>query len=640
MKIYQILYTGLFIVFFSCSTSVEEGENPPIQYSIEQFMNITQISGGSFSSDESKILFSSKKTGIYNAFSVSIIGGEPEQLTNSEDDYARVISYFPNDDRFLFTSDKGGNEINHIFLRNTDGTTIDLISDENAKANFQGWSHDDQSCYISTNARDPKYFDLYEVDITKTIEDVEGEYFAKTMVFQNSGYGIGPMSPDKNYMALTKPITTDNGELYIYDRTSSETKLISEHQGNATYNPAYFSLDSKTLFYLTNEAKEFRYLVEYNLESGEKNIVEEADWDIVFAGRSKYGKYRYVGINADAKTQIMVYDSNNQMIDLPEIPNGEVTSVRISHSEKLMLFYVNSSISPNNLNVYNFETKNYTQLMETMNPEINRDDLVSGEVIRFKSFDGLEIPALLYKPKGIQEGELRPAILDIHGGPGGQRRLNYQFRVQYLVNHGYVVLSVNNRGSSGYGKTFYAADNQNHGDADLKDCIWSKRFLESTGYVDPEKIGIMGGSYGGYMVMAALTFAPEEFKVGVNYFGVTNWLRTLKSIPPWWESFKEALYDEMGNPYEDSVALYNKSPLFHADKITKPFIVLQGANDPRVLKVESDEIVEGARKNGVYVEYVIFEDEGHGFQKVENQIEATEKVHIFLDKYLWGKEIE
>jgi len=138
MKNYPSLFTGLSIVFFSCSTSIEESEGPPIQYSIEQFMNVNQISGGSFSSDESKILFSSKKTGIYNAFSVSIIGGEPEQLTNSEDDYARVISYFPNDDRFLFTSDKAGNEINHIFLRNTDGTAIDLISDGNAKANFFG----------------------------------------------------------------------------------------------------------------------------------------------------------------------------------------------------------------------------------------------------------------------------------------------------------------------------------------------------------------------------------------------------------------------------------------------------------------------------------------------------------------------
>ena len=179
-----------------------------------------------------------------------------------------------------------------------------------------------------------------------------------------------------------------------------------------------------------------------------------------------------------------------------------------------------------------------------------------------------------------------------------------------------------------------------HGDVDLKDCIWSKEFLKSTGYVDPDKIGIMGGSYGGYMVMAALTFAPEEFNVGVNYFGVTNWLRTLNSIPPWWESFREALYKEIGHPVEDSVALYNKSPLFHAENITKPLIVLQGANDPRVIQPESDDIVEAARANGVPVEYVIFEDEGHGFLKKENQIEASQKVLDFLDQHLWQKESE
>ncbi|HRW98077.1 MAG TPA: prolyl oligopeptidase family serine peptidase, partial [Cyclobacteriaceae bacterium] len=143
---------------------------------------------------------------------------------------------------------------------------------------------------------------------------------------------------------------------------------------------------------------------------------------------------------------------------------------------------------------------------------------------------------------------------------------------------------------------------------------------------------------GGYMVMAALTFAPEEFTVGVNFFGVTNWLRTLKSIPPWWESFKIALYTEMGDPVADSVMLYNKSPLFHAGEITKPFIVLQGSNDPRVLQVESDEIVEEARKNGVPVEYVIFPDEGHGFVKKENNIKASEEILKFLDKYLKGSE--
>jgi len=346
-------------------------------------------------------------------------------------------------------------------------------------------------------------------------------------------------------------------------------------------------------------------------------------------------------INADARTEIRIYNNEtNTRIKLPRMLNGEITSINISPQENLMTFYVNSSVSPSNLYVYDFSTEEYIKLSNTLSANIDSEDLVQGEVIRFASFDGLEIPALLYKPKDIKEGELRPAILDIHGGPGGQRRLNYQHRVQYLVNHGYVVLSVNNRGSSSYGKSFNAADDQKHGDVDLKDCVWSKKFLEATGYVDPEKIGIMGGSYGGYMVMAALTFTPEEFAVGVNYFGVANWLRTLKSIPPWWESFKEALYNELGNPYEDSVALYNKSPLFHGDKITKPLIVLQGANDPRVLQIESDEIVEAARNNNVPVEYVIFDDEGHGFLKKENQITASKSVLSFLDKYLWGKEEE
>jgi dipeptidyl aminopeptidase/acylaminoacyl peptidase len=249
----------------------------------------------------------------------------------------------------------------------------------------------------------------------------------------------------------------------------------------------------------------------------------------------------------------------------------------------------------------------------------------------------MDIPSLLYVPRGLEDGEKVPVLLLIHGGPGGQTRLNYSGYVQYLLNHGYAILAVNNRGSSGYGKTFYAADDRKHGDADLKDCVAAKDYLATLPFVDTEKIGIMGGSYGGYMTMAALAFTPEEFKVGVNLFGVTNWLRTLKSIPSWWGSQRTALYTELGDPYSvDSTALYNKSPLFFADKITKPFIVLQGSNDPRVLQVESDEMVEAARKNNVPVEYVIFPDEGHGFVKKENNIKAYESILKFLDKHLKG----
>ncbi|MTI30366.1 alpha/beta hydrolase family protein, partial [Xanthovirga aplysinae] len=275
------------------------------------------------------------------------------------------------------------------------------------------------------------------------------------------------------------------------------------------------------------------------------------------------------------------------------------------------------------------------KLTETLNSEIDPENLVAAEVVRYPSFDGLEIPAIYYKPINASKEDPVPALVWVHGGPGGQSRTGYFSLIQYLVNHGYAILAVNNRGSSGYGKTFYKMDDRNHGDKDLKDCVWGKKWLQEQGYIDPERIGIIGGSYGGYMTMAAMAFEPEEFKVGVNIFGVTNWLRTLKSIPPYWESFREALYEELGDPFtEDSVRLYNISPLFHADQIKNPVMVLQGANDPRVLQVESDEIVEAIKKNNVPVDYVVFPDEGHGFIKKENEIKGYGGILTFLDKYL------
>jgi dipeptidyl aminopeptidase/acylaminoacyl peptidase len=301
----------------------------------------------------------------------------------------------------------------------------------------------------------------------------------------------------------------------------------------------------------------------------------------------------------------------------------------------MMRLTVGTSKAPSNIYVYNLETKELKKLTESLNKEINPDDLVSAEVVRFKSFDDLEIPAIYYKPLQASAENKVPALVWVHGGPGGQSRTGYFALIQYLVNHGYAVLAVNNRGSSGYGKTFYKMDNRNHGDKDLKDCIAGKNWLAMQDYIDAEKIGIIGGSYGGYMTMAALTFAPEEFKVGVNIFGVTNWLRTLQSVPPYWESFRKALYDELGDPTTaDSVRLYNISPLFHADKVTKPLMVLQGANDPRVLQIESDEIVEAVKKNNVPVEYIVFPDEGHGFVKKENEIRGYGDILKFLDQHL------
>jgi len=625
------------LLFLAACKSPAPQEQPPKSYTIAQFMDIVQINGAAFSPDDSQILISSKETGIYNAVAIDVKTGEKKQLTQSTDNSIRALSYFPSDDRIIYNSDKGGNEIGHLYMRATDGTIKDLIADSTAKATYYGWSHNKKLLYYASNSRDKRFFDLYKIQIENPT--AEGVFHTDRVYENKDGLDIGTISDNDRYIALTKNITEHNQEMYLLDTQTGKTKHLTPHEGDITYAPQYFSPDGTKLFFLTDEGSEFSYLASYDLGTGEKKKAEEAKWDIMYAYLSHNGKYLVVAVNNDARTEIKIYDEsqNHKLVEVKGLPEGDITNVTISDSEQLMAFYVSSSKSPANLFVYNFQNGEVKQLTQTMTTAIDPGDLVACEVVRFKSFDGLEIPSLLYKPRSVDKDHKAPVLLYIHGGPGGQTRLDYSPAIQYLVNHGYVILAVNNRGSSGYGKNFFAADDRKHGDADLKDCIESKKYLATLPYVDTTKIGIMGGSYGGYMVMAALAFTPNEFKVGVDLFGVTNWLRTLKSIPPWWGSFRDALYHELGDPTTaDSTTLYNKSPLFFAKNIRKPFIVLQGSNDPRVLPAESDEIVSAAKANGIPVEYVVFPDEGHGFQKKDNNIKAYQAILKFVDHHLKG----
>lgn len=601
------------------------------QYSIEQFLNTTKISGSSFSSDDKDLLFSSNKTGIFNVYSVAVSGGEPKQLTHSTTESTFAISYFPGDSRVLYTHDQGGNENNHIYLLDADGKERDLTPGDKLKAQFLGWSQDGKAFYFMTNERDARFFDIYKMNAAS---------FERTLLYQDStGYQFGDISNDEKYIAFNKANTTTDGDVYLYNLATKEMKLITPHKGEVASAPASFDPQSRYLYYNTDSGSEFSYLARYDLATGRIEPVEKTNWDISFTYFSHGGKYRVVGINEDARTKIKIYEqASGKILSLPTFPEGEITAVNISKSERLMGFYFNGDRSPSDLYVYNFATKKAQKLTTSLNPEIAPADLVESQVIRYKSFDGMQIPSILYKPIQASATNKVPALVLVHGGPGGQTRTGYSGFVQYLVNHGYVVLGVNNRGSSGYGKTFFAADDLKHGREPLWDCVEAKKYLASLGYVDTSKIGIIGGSYGGYMVLAALAFKPEEFAVGVDLFGVSNWLRTLESIPPYWESFRKALYKEIGDPATDKENLKAISPLFHADKITKPLIVLQGKNDPRVIKPESDEIVDAVKKKGGIVEYVVFDNEGHGFTKKANELRGYKAVLDFLDKYLRGAE--
>jgi dipeptidyl aminopeptidase/acylaminoacyl peptidase len=511
------------------------------RYSIEQFMNTVRVTGAAFSPDERSILFSSNKTGIFNVYSVPVVGGEAKQLTESAKESTFAVTYLP-DGRFIYAYDRGGNENTHLYVRGADGAERDLTPGEKTKANFAGWAHDRKSFFVSTNARDPKFFDLYEVGLPD---------FKQALVFRNeAGYQLADISNDKRYVAFTKPgATTIDADIYLYDATTKQMKHLTPHTGEISFAAQDFDPASRYLYYLTDEGSEFRYVKRYELATGKTEEVERQPWDVMYTYFSRNGKYRVTATNADARTVIKIVETaTGKPVQLPKLPGGDITGVAISPSETRMAFYLNGDRSPSNLYVYDFATRKATKLTDSLNPEIDPNDLVDAEIVRYKSFDGMTIPAILYRPHGASRENKVPAIVLVHGGPGGQARTGYKAQVQFLVNHGYAVIDVNNRGSSGYGKTFFTADDQKHGREPLWDCVEAKKYLISTGWVDSDRVAIMGGSYGGYMVLAALAFKPDEFAAGVDIFGVSNWVRTLQSIPPYWEAARKSLYKEIGDP--------------------------------------------------------------------------------------------
>ncbi len=599
------------------------------EYTIGELLDTIAISGASFSPDGSKILVTSDQTGIFNAFAIPIDGSEPTQLTTSTTDSVFGISYFPVDERFIYTADQGGNELNHVFVRELDGESVDLTPGDKLKASFLEWAHDKKSFFIESNERDPRYFDLYEVS---------RDGYTRSLFFKNEvGYSFANVSPDKRHILMRKEESRKKSDVYVHDRQTGETRMTAHHDGgDVLCNPQHFTPDGKTIHCLTDMDHEFQYLVKENVETGAKEVIEKLDWDILYTKLSETDKYLVVAVNNDARTELRLYDMvSGKQVALPAAPGAGIEALYFNRDDTVVAFYVHGGRTPGDLFYYNLgQGGTPRQLTHRLGTSINPEDLVEPEVVRFDSLDGVEIPGILYKPHQADATAKVPALVYVHGGPGGQTRATYTPLIQYLVNHGYAVYAINNRGSSGYGKTFFALDDLKHGEGDLDDCVASKKMLIDTGYVDPERIGIIGGSYGGYMVCAALAFRPREFNVGVDIFGVTNWVRTLKSIPAWWEAGRKSLYQELGDPATQEDYLRTISPLFHAKNIVKPMIVLQGANDPRVLQVESDEMVAGVRANGVPVEYVVFPDEGHGFRKKENQISGYEKVLAFLDTYL------
>lgn len=611
---------------------VPAGDAPPARYSAEQFFDTTSFriasAGGlAFSPDGQSLLISSDASGVFNAYALPVAGGEPVALTASPDNAVFAATYLP-DGRVVVASDQGGNELTHVYVREADGSLRDLTPGDKVKAGFFALAPDGKTLWVTSNARDAKAFDLIAFD-TATLEG--------RMVFENPGaFYPADVSRDGRWLALDKANTSADSDVYLVDLQGDGTpKLVTEHTGNVSYGVYGFTPDSRGLALSTDEHGEFNQAWTYDLVSGEGTPLLQADWDVMFVSWSPSGRYRVSAINADAKSELTLLDTQGgNAVAFTGLPDGDIGGVRFSPDETRVAFTVASDTSPSDVFVADLADGKARRLTTALNPAISETDLVEATIVRYEGEGGVQVPAVLYKPKGASATNPVPAVVLVHGGPGGQTRRGYSAMVQHLVNHGYAVLGANNRGSSGYGKTFFHMDDKAHGEADLRDIVAGGDWLRAQDWVASDQVAVMGGSYGGFMTAAALAFHPEAFEAGINIFGVTNWVRTLDSIPAWWGAQRDALYDEMGDPATDGERHRRISPLFHAGNIVRPLLVVQGANDPRVLQVESDELVAAVRANDVPVEYVLFPDEGHGFLRRENRVTAQEAYLEFLDTHV------
>src|SRR6266850_2729784 len=623
-----IAAASLLLAGAAAAAAPGAASNKPVpKYDLKTFFATARTLGADVSPDEKRVAYVTDRSGVLNIWTAPIAGGPPVQLTRFTDS-VRLVTYTPNDKYILFQRDSGGDENDHIYrMPSEGGPETDLTPGEGVRATFAGWLKDGNSFLFSSNARDQRILDVYRMD-TRT--------WKADLVYRNDGPDeLSGANPDGTLLAFDRFNVLTDQDIYLYDVSTKSKTRLTPHEGEISNKFMDFSPDGKSIYFTTDEGSEYLALKKMDLATRKVDVIMAPGWDVIFAGFSRNGTYFFSATNEDGATKIRVGNvKTGEEVRLPELPGGEVRAPGFSFSERFLTMYFTGDTRPADLHVMDLVTGQIARITNSLPAEIDSDALVESRLVRYPTFDGKKIPAYLYVPHDLQTGERRAAIVWVHGGPAAQSRPGYSALQQYFVNQGYVVLMPNVRGSTGYGKTYQTMDDHDWGGAPLQDVAYGKKFLESLGYVDPGKVVILGGSYGGYMVLSALTREPATFAAGVDICGPSNLSTLLASIPPYWEPFRKYFRREIGDTETEKPFLEERSPLFSANRIVRPLFVVQGANDPRVKQAESDMIVDAVRKRQGIVEYMKFSDEGHGLQKVANQISAYTAIKTFLDTWV------
>ena len=615
---------GTFILSAPVALADDSGD---LAEAVARMARIGSCYSPSFSPDGKEIAFVADLTGVPQVWRVGVEGGWPRQVTALEDQVGSV-SWSPAGGWLAFSLAPGGGMNQQVYLVRADGREMTRLTDGGKDNNWLGeWSHDGALLSLASNRNDPRSMDAFLYDL----EGGKLELLAK-----NDGIGnLTDLSRDSRRAVISRMKDRGDDNMFLLDMASGKEALLTPHEGPSSFGGGHFSPDGRTIYLATNAERDLIALGRVAIDAAGvpgpiEVIAERDDAELQDFELSPDGRTAALLWNVAGRSELSFLDLGTLEEKAgPPLPADIAGGLTFSPDGRRIAMALSGANAPSDIWLLDMPGGEPRQLTFSPHAGVDLESLVRPELVRFEAHDGLELSGWLYRPEGARGPG--PVVLSFHGGPEGQERPSFRANYQALLSRGIGVFAPNVRGSSGFGKRFVNLDNgalRADGVKDIASCL---DHVIKTGVADPKRIGIMGGSYGGYMVMAGLTEYPDRFAAGANLFGVVNFQTFFAQTEPWMAEISKVEY---GDPNTEAGMLRALSPIHKVNRVTAPTIVLHGANDTNVPVVEAEQVVESLKRRGIPVQYVLFPDEGHGFRKAGNRVRATVSIVEWFDRYL------
>ncbi len=631
----KLFLLSLFFVLgfgFFCGCKVKEEAGLPPIIPMKDFFRNPEKAGFQLSPNGQYLAFMEPWKNRMNVHVQKI--GEKKAIRITNATKRDIAGYFwANNHRIVFVQDKGGDENFRLYAVDIDGSGLKELTpfDQVRVRIIDDLKDNEKEMIIGMNKRDKRIFDAYRININS------GEM---KMVAKNPGNIDGWLTDNNGELRIATTSDGVNTSILYRDKETDDFRVVFTTNFKETLAPLFFSFDNKYIYASSNIGRDKRAIVKYDPDKDKELevIFEHPQVDVSSLLRSKKRKVITGVTYVTDKRHYHFFDERRKQLQKnleQRLPGYEVVVTNMSKDESKVLVRTFSDKSRGAYYYYDRKSDDFKKLVD-VSPWLNEKYMADMKPIKYQSKDGLTIHGYLTLPNGIEPKNL-PVVVNPHGGPWARDMWGFNPEVQFLANRGYAVLQMNFRGSTGYGKKFWEAGFKKWGREMQDDITQGVHWLIDTGIADPERIGIYGASYGGYATLAGVTFTPNLYACGVDYVGVSNIFVLLNTIPPYWELGRQMLYEMIGDPEKDKALLKEVSPVFHVDQIKAPLFIAQGANDPRVKKAESDQVVEALKKRDIDVPYMVKDNEGHGFHNEENRFDFYRAMEKFLHKYLGGR---